>query len=355
MLCRQDLGSSREPSLLPPPVLPPSDATALLDRAGPLPSRILLLGRCVGPHTVVCVAHPLATAAAREQYRSVADMALCHAYEAVALVLPDAGVNSGQGIFPYNLSCLARQLLAAIGTTEMFEGSIRRASRYYSLTSRLPGIHFPVPGRPQFFMAGVVDIIGIANAVLYCGLAGFDLVDTSRPHSLPCSPWAAAYAALAHSVDLAWPFWVEPCRRVPVDPSRDISPMIPVFERYPLSMDEIYGIAEVECYPPSCPYSSPSDTASADEAPMRLYVDCWDTLLVRVFLRRVCLCATRWRWHASSPSPPSLGTCPRLLGCLSPPCWLPLSPRWATMPPRHSLLSTSVLLPALAIWAPPRP
>ena len=289
MLCRQDLGSSRETSLLPPPVLPPSDATALLDKAGPLPSCILLLGRCVGPHTVVCVAHSLATAAAREQYRSVADMALCHAYEAVALVLPDAGVNSGQGIFPNNLSCLARQLLAAIGTTEMFEGSIRRASRYYSLTSRLPGIHFPAPGRPRFFMAGVVDIIGIANAVLYCGLQ--DLTSSTPLGLTPCHAargprhtqhWRTASTSLGPSGSgpATGSPWIPCATSLPWYQSSSAIPSV-------FSMDEINGIAEVEGYPPSCPYSSPSGTASADEAPMRLYVDCWDTLLVRVFLRRV--------------------------------------------------------------------
>ena len=132
MLLWQDHDSSRGPSSLPAAVLPPADAAALLDGAGLLPSRSLLLGRCVGPHSVVCVAHSLASVAAREHYRSVADMALCHAYEAVVSVLLDAGVNSGQGIFPDNLSCLTRQLLAAIGATEVFEGSIRRASRLSS-------------------------------------------------------------------------------------------------------------------------------------------------------------------------------------------------------------------------------
>ena len=165
----------------------------------------------------------------------------------------------------------------------MFEGTIRRASRFSSTPSRLPGIHFPAPSHPRFLLAGAVDIIGIANAVLYCRLAEVELIGASRPHSLPSSTWAAAY-------DLAGPFWLGPCHRIPVDPSRDISPMVPVFERYPLNLDEIYEIAEFEGCPAdsdSCPYSCPSDAASADEAPMRSYVDCWDTIIVRIFLRRV--------------------------------------------------------------------
>ena len=160
---------------------------------------------------MVCVAHNLAVAAARQQFRSVADMDLHHAYEAVSRVRPDAGIASGVGSYPNNLSRLARQILLVIGTTQMFEGSIRRANRFQSLTSMLPGIHFPAPGRPRFLMAGCVDVIGIANAVLYRHLAGYDLIDTSQPHSLPCSPWAAAYAALAHSVSLAGAFWTGPC------------------------------------------------------------------------------------------------------------------------------------------------
>ena len=232
---------------------------------------------------MVCVAQSLASVAAREHYRSVADMALCHPYEAVVSAFPDAGVNSGQGIFPDNLSCLARQLLAAIGATEVFEGFIRRASRFSSGPLRFPGIHFPAPGRPRFLLAGAVDIIGIANAVLHHRLVGLELIGLPRSHSLPCSTWAAAYAALAHSFDLAWPYWYRPCHRVPVDPSLDISPRVPVYERYPLSMEDVYGTdefnsgaAESDDGPPS----SPADASPAGAV-------CWDTLLVRVFRQHV--------------------------------------------------------------------
>ena len=198
-------------------------------------------------------------------------------------MLPDAGVNSGQGIFPENLSCLARQLLAAIGATEVFEGSIRRASRLSSGPLRLPGIHFPAPGRPRFLLAGAVDIIGIANAVLHHRLVGVELIGASRSHSLPCSTWAAAYAALAHSVDLAWPFWYGPCHRVPVDHSRDISPRVPVFERYPLSMEDVYGIDEFDS---SAAESDDGPPCSPDAAgPVETV--CWDTLFVRVFRQHV--------------------------------------------------------------------
>ena len=358
MLVRSVHESSREPSSLPPAVLPPGDAAALLDEAGPLPSRILLLGRCVGPHTVTSVALSLASVAAREHYRSVADMALCHAYEAVVPILPDAGGISGQGTSPGNLSCFARQLLAAIGATEMFGGAIGRASRFSSVPSQLPGIHFPAPGRPRFLLAGAVDVIGIANAVLHCRVAGSELFGASPHQSLPCSPWAAAYSALAHSIDLAGPFWLRPCPRIPVDLSRDISPMLPVFERYPLSMEDTYGSAEFEdCADDSdgIHSSSPSDAASAGEAPMRLYVDCWDTSFVRVFRRHVSACdamemarqlalaAIAWDVPSASwvPEPVVLAAALAALGEDDPPA-LPLFPGCSSACPCHLGTSTSL-------------
>ena len=63
---------------------------------------------------------------------------------------------------------------------------------------------------------------------------------------MPCSTWAAAYAAMAHRVDLAWPYFYAPCHRVPADPSLAVFPMMPLYERYPLFAEDIYGIDEFE-------------------------------------------------------------------------------------------------------------
>ena len=71
--------------------------------------------------------------------------------------------------------------------------------------------------------------------------------------------------------------------RVPVDPPRDISPRVPVYERYPLFMEDVYGIdefnssaAESDDEPPSSPRDAvPAETVS------------WDPLLVRVFRQHV--------------------------------------------------------------------
>ena len=240
----------------------------------------------------------------------------------------------------------------------MFEGSIRRACRFQSLTSMLPGIHFPAPGRPQFLLAGCVDIVGIANAVLHRHLAGYDLINSALPHSLPCSPWAAAYAALAHSVSLAGDFWDAPCSLVPVDPCCDVSPQLPIFDRYPISMDETYGYAE--CLPSSCTFSSPSSGDLADDGPTRLFVDNWDTLHVRVFLRRVsvrnamevarllALAAISWGVPSAAwvPVPAAVAAAADALGgdaFLPPPPTLPCAPPCPCHMGSPSPLSCAVL------------
>ena len=76
---------------------------------------------------------------------------------------------------------------------------------------------------------------------------------------------------------------VLPLPRVAVDPSLDVSPRMPLFERYPLFVEDFYGIDEFDSSAAESdddPRSCPPAAAPAEEMS-------WDVLTVRVFRQHV--------------------------------------------------------------------